>query len=248
MGTLPVPTRAGFTFAGWWTAQTGGTQVLATHSVPDSNRTYWARWSVLPPTNVWVPNIRQERTNWCWAAVSVSVLRNRHSNNNSLTQTEFARVATGRNPPPNEMLGVDATAVAIRRFTGGSNAFSHTGGRTVSQVFDDLSRGRPIIAGSNAHLVVVFELNAARIFDLLEDTNEWHIMLYLDDVPVMIHDIRDLGDGNFEWTGGMDLNENDGFHSGYEYFRERFPHGEVRVFRNGSFGRHYFINADASAG
>ena len=55
-GTLPVPTRAGFTFVGWFTQQTGGSQVFASTAVPSSNVTYWARWGVVaqpPPALIW---------------------------------------------------------------------------------------------------------------------------------------------------------------------------------------------------
>jgi uncharacterized repeat protein (TIGR02543 family) len=48
IGTLPAnPTRAGFTFAGWFntSAATGGTQITANTAVPNANTTYWARWT-----------------------------------------------------------------------------------------------------------------------------------------------------------------------------------------------------------
>jgi len=48
IGTLPAnPTRAGFTFAGWFntSAATGGTQITANTVVPTANTTYWARWT-----------------------------------------------------------------------------------------------------------------------------------------------------------------------------------------------------------
>jgi len=45
IGGLPNVTRAGFTFAGWWTAQTGGAQVFSNTMVPANNVTYWARWN-----------------------------------------------------------------------------------------------------------------------------------------------------------------------------------------------------------
>ena len=40
---LPNPTRPGFEFLGWFTAQTGGTQITATTSLP-TDRTVYARW------------------------------------------------------------------------------------------------------------------------------------------------------------------------------------------------------------
>ena len=46
MGTLPTPTRAGYTFTGWYTAATGGTRITETTTVPANNVTYYAQWTV----------------------------------------------------------------------------------------------------------------------------------------------------------------------------------------------------------
>ncbi|MDR1800864.1 MAG: InlB B-repeat-containing protein [Lachnospiraceae bacterium] len=43
-GTLPTPTRAGFTFAGWYTAASGGTQVTASTTI-SANQTLYAQWT-----------------------------------------------------------------------------------------------------------------------------------------------------------------------------------------------------------
>lgn len=42
--TLPTPTRAGYTFNGWYTAQTGGTQVSSPYT-PSANVTLYAQWT-----------------------------------------------------------------------------------------------------------------------------------------------------------------------------------------------------------
>jgi len=55
ISTLPVnPTRAGFTFAGWFntSAASGGTQITTTTTVPTANTTYWARWNTNPSRTV----------------------------------------------------------------------------------------------------------------------------------------------------------------------------------------------------
>lgn len=44
VGTLPVPTRSGYTFAGWWTSASGGTEVLAS-TIVTNNVTYYAHWA-----------------------------------------------------------------------------------------------------------------------------------------------------------------------------------------------------------
>ena len=45
IGVLPTPTRTGYTFAGWWTAASGGTQISASTTVT-GNVTYYAHWTV----------------------------------------------------------------------------------------------------------------------------------------------------------------------------------------------------------
>ena len=45
LGTLPTPTRDGYTFAGWWTSASGGTQVTAS-TVVTGNVTYYAHWQI----------------------------------------------------------------------------------------------------------------------------------------------------------------------------------------------------------
>lgn len=45
-GELPIPTRTGYTFAGWWTAATDGTQVTADTKVQiTATQTLYARWT-----------------------------------------------------------------------------------------------------------------------------------------------------------------------------------------------------------
>ena len=49
-GTLPTPTRSGYTFNGWFTAASGGSQVFATTTMVASAVTIYAQWTVIPPT------------------------------------------------------------------------------------------------------------------------------------------------------------------------------------------------------
>ena len=45
-GSLSTPTApTGYTFAGWWTASSGGTQVTTSSTVPAANITLWAHWT-----------------------------------------------------------------------------------------------------------------------------------------------------------------------------------------------------------
>ena len=45
VGTLPTPTRSGFTFNGWYTATSGGTKITASTKV-NANVTYYAQWTI----------------------------------------------------------------------------------------------------------------------------------------------------------------------------------------------------------
>ena len=44
IGSLPTPTRTGFNFDGWFTAQTGGTQVSSSYVV-NADLPLWAHWT-----------------------------------------------------------------------------------------------------------------------------------------------------------------------------------------------------------
>jgi len=43
-GTLPTPTRSGYTFTGWYTAKTGGTNVSTTTKMSKKNVVLYAQW------------------------------------------------------------------------------------------------------------------------------------------------------------------------------------------------------------
>lgn len=53
-GTLPTPTRTGYTFAGWYTAASGGTKVSTTTVMGASNVTVYAHWTANTNTKVTV--------------------------------------------------------------------------------------------------------------------------------------------------------------------------------------------------
>ncbi len=47
VGTLPVPTRSGYMFAGWWTSSTGGAKVDS-GTIVTGNVTFYAHWTTSP--------------------------------------------------------------------------------------------------------------------------------------------------------------------------------------------------------
>jgi len=51
--SLPTPTKSGYTFDGWFTLSSGGTQITNTTAVPDDiglNKTLYAQWTSAAPT------------------------------------------------------------------------------------------------------------------------------------------------------------------------------------------------------
>ncbi len=46
LGTLPISTREGYNFDGWYTESTGGTKITETSTMPAGGATYYARWDV----------------------------------------------------------------------------------------------------------------------------------------------------------------------------------------------------------
>ena len=44
--TLPLPTKTGYTFNGWFTASTGGTKLNSTMAIPVNGQTIYAQWIV----------------------------------------------------------------------------------------------------------------------------------------------------------------------------------------------------------
>jgi uncharacterized repeat protein (TIGR02543 family) len=56
LGTLPTPTRIGYTFNGWYTASSGGTKISTSTAVPTGNATYYAQWTVKYVSVMWNAN------------------------------------------------------------------------------------------------------------------------------------------------------------------------------------------------
>ena len=74
-GTLPTPSRSGYRFDGWYTAQSGGSAVSSSVIMGDSNQTIYAHWSLLQYSVSW------STPNHC----SISVRRTKSPNANAST-------------------------------------------------------------------------------------------------------------------------------------------------------------------
>lgn len=46
LGVLPLPIKEGYTFVGWFDAQTGGNQIMSTAKMPATDSTVYARWTI----------------------------------------------------------------------------------------------------------------------------------------------------------------------------------------------------------
>ena len=61
--TLPIPTRMGYTFDGWYTAKTGGAKVTKdTVVTATANHTLYARWSPIPAEPISIINDLKDQT------------------------------------------------------------------------------------------------------------------------------------------------------------------------------------------
>jgi len=153
LGTLPTPTRANHTFQGWYTTQTGGSRITA-DTRPTGNVTYWARWRS-NNVSVTVPLIPQIRFNWCWAASSTMVLRNR--GNTAVSQSAIVWALRGNYDDRGASRA--ETVAALRMWSGGESARGD-GAITVSSVRTELYSGRPLIMGVyGSHMMVIYGHN-----------------------------------------------------------------------------------------
>ena len=51
IGTLPTPTRSGYTFDGWYTELIGGTQITSSY-IPTATRSVYAHWTQIMAANI----------------------------------------------------------------------------------------------------------------------------------------------------------------------------------------------------
>ena len=58
LSTLPIPTRGGHTFNGWFTEQSGGTAVTA-ETVYDKNTTLYAHWTAIPSATTYLVDVME---------------------------------------------------------------------------------------------------------------------------------------------------------------------------------------------
>ncbi|MCL2213276.1 MAG: fibronectin type III domain-containing protein, partial [Oscillospiraceae bacterium] len=92
IGDLPIPTHSrGYTFAGWFTSQVGGTRITRTTIMQDHNVTYWAQWATPQPIQRPTPTGRNANASFfisstvsssnVWDTDGTQIRRRGHSNN-----------------------------------------------------------------------------------------------------------------------------------------------------------------------
>lgn len=96
--TLPIPTRAGYTFDGWYTALTGGTKVTEdTVVTATANHTLYARWSPIPAEPIRIINDLKDQTiDYGKDVVAISYYY--PSNDHTVTRAWYECDADGKNP------------------------------------------------------------------------------------------------------------------------------------------------------
>ncbi|MCL2409365.1 MAG: InlB B-repeat-containing protein [Oscillospiraceae bacterium] len=52
LAAITTPTLAGYTFDGWFTAETGGTEITAASTVPSTDTTLYAQWTQIPTITI----------------------------------------------------------------------------------------------------------------------------------------------------------------------------------------------------
>ena len=58
-GTLPTPTRSGYSFGGWYTAKSGGTQITSSTTVSlSANQTLYAHWNTAAAGDTYITSFR----------------------------------------------------------------------------------------------------------------------------------------------------------------------------------------------
>ncbi len=89
-GSLPTPTRSQYSFLGWFTESSGGTQVTTSSTVPASATTLWAHWQQAipnPPTGLTATQDRTDGIVVSWTAstgaTSYEIYRQTYSSSSS---------------------------------------------------------------------------------------------------------------------------------------------------------------------
>lgn len=96
--TLPIPTRMGYTFDGWYTAKTGGAKVTKdTVVTATANHTLYARWSPIPAEPISIINDLKDQTiDYGKDVVTISYYY--PSNDHTVTRAWYECDADGKNP------------------------------------------------------------------------------------------------------------------------------------------------------
>ena len=122
-GTLPTPTRTGWTFKGWYTATSGGSQITADSTVAiTSEQTLYARWQVNSYTASWSTG----------TGYSITVKRTSSPN----AGASIANISSGTTVYYGDVLSITYTASTGYSITGkGSTSITVSGNVTSSNIW-----------------------------------------------------------------------------------------------------------------
>ncbi len=122
-GTLPTPTRAGYTFVGWFTASSGGTKVTLSTAVSSaSSHTLYAHWDIVAYTVSWSES----------SGCSISVERKSSPNGNA----SIGNISTGATVYYGDVLSITYSADTGYTLNGtGSSSITVTENVTSSSIY-----------------------------------------------------------------------------------------------------------------
>ena len=104
-----------------------------------------------------------------------------------------------------------------------------------------VDKGFPLVR-TRADILDVYQELGHSLESIIEDANDWLIIVNYNGIPAIFYVVEDRGNNNFAMVE-MSTGATEGFNSGLEYFREMFPDDEVRIYFNRWF---YFLSADYS--
>ncbi len=206
-GTLPVPTKTGYGFAGWWTQASGGTQVSATTKMGAADTTIYAHWTISSYT----------LTADCYGGTAPSILPTGWTANGQQPyRTLNYQSEYGTLPEPTRQGYIFAGWFTAA--SGGSEVNSSTKmgaanatiyARWVDSWVKDMSNGNPIIDQADGYYIIDSAEKLACLAYLVNyniDNGKWASYQYKQtaDINLSTHYWQPIGNATHPFKGTYD--------------------------------------------
>ena len=206
-GTLPVPTKTGYGFAGWWTQASGGTQVSATTKMGAADTTIYAHWTISSYT----------LTADCYGGTAPSTLPTGWTANGQQPyRTLNYQSEYGTLPEPTRQGYIFAGWFTAA--SGGSEVNSNTKmgaanatiyARWVDSWVKDMSNGNPVIDQADGYYIIDSAQKLARLAYLVNyniDNGKWASYQYKQtaDINLSAHYWQPIGNYTYSFKGTYD--------------------------------------------